>query len=88
MQILARATPPILCESATTVTRCARETISALMLDSPRCSHGVLWLAYQYPFVRIDGIRDGKERMRRYWKIVEEECERINAEMERKRKNP
>jgi hypothetical protein len=30
VQILARAASPILCESATTVTRCARETISDL----------------------------------------------------------
>jgi hypothetical protein len=45
----------------------------------------VLWLAHQYPFVRIDGVSDRKERMRRFWKVVEEECERINAEMERER---
>jgi hypothetical protein len=47
--------------------------------------HGVLWLAHQYPFVRVDGISDGKERMRRFWKAVEEECARINADMERQR---
>jgi hypothetical protein len=47
--------------------------------------HGVLWLAHQYPFVRIDGIRDGKERMKRIRKAVDEECERINAEMKKKR---
>ena len=47
--------------------------------------HGVLWLAHQYPSVRVDGVGDRKERMRRFWKVVEEECERINAEMERER---
>jgi hypothetical protein len=47
--------------------------------------HGVLWLAHQYPVVRIDGVSDREERMRRFWKEVEEECERINAEMERQR---
>jgi hypothetical protein len=45
---------------------------------------GVLWLAHQYPSLRIDGVGDRKERMRRFWKHVEEECERINAEMQRK----
>lgn len=45
----------------------------------------VLWLAYQYPALQIDGIGDRKERMRRIWKRVEEECARINAEMQRKR---
>jgi len=45
--------------------------------------HGKLWLAHQYPFVRIDGISDGKERMKRYWKAIDEECERINARMKR-----
>jgi hypothetical protein len=47
--------------------------------------HGVLWLAHQYPVVRIDGVSDREERMRRFWKEVEEECERINAEMQRQR---
>jgi hypothetical protein len=45
--------------------------------------HGVLWLADQSPFVLIDGISDRKERMKRYWKAIDEECERINAEMDR-----
>jgi hypothetical protein len=48
--------------------------------------HGVLWLAHQDPVVRIDGISSRKERMERYWKAIDEECERINAEMERNRK--
>ena len=47
--------------------------------------HGMLWLAHQYPCVRIDGVSDRKERMRRFWKEVEEACEDINAEMERER---
>src|SRR5262249_52428842 len=28
--------------------------------------HGVLWLAHQYPVVRIDGVSDREERMRRF----------------------
>jgi hypothetical protein len=51
-------------------------------LSRPR----VLWLAHQYPVLQIDGVGDRKERMRRLWKLVEEECERINAEMQRKRR--
>jgi hypothetical protein len=47
--------------------------------------HGVLWIANQYPCVRFDGIVDGKERMKRFRKTLEEECERINAEMRKKR---
>lgn len=47
--------------------------------------HGKLWLADQYPFVQIDGINDGKERMKRHWKAIDEECEQINAKMKRER---
>jgi hypothetical protein len=47
--------------------------------------HGVLWLAHQYPCVKIDGISDGKGRMKQFWKQVEEDCQRINAEMQQKR---
>jgi len=51
--------------------------------------HGVLWLAHQYPCVHVDGISDGKERMRLFWKACEEECARINAEMQKRRsQNP
>jgi hypothetical protein len=46
--------------------------------------HGVLWLAHQYPCITIDGISDGKERMKRYWKAIDEACERINAEMRKR----
>jgi hypothetical protein len=47
-----------------------------------------LWLLHDYSFVRVDGLNQ-QERMRRYWKEVEDECERINAEMEQKqRTNP
>ena len=46
----------------------------------------VLWLAHQDPSVQIDGIRGRKERMERYWKLINEECERINAEMDRNRR--
>jgi hypothetical protein len=46
--------------------------------------HGVFWLAHQYPCLKIDGISDGKERMKRYWKAIAEECERINAEMQKR----
>jgi hypothetical protein len=45
--------------------------------------HGVLWLAGQIPFVRADGINDPKERMKRYWHAIDEECIRINAEMKK-----
>ncbi|MHB8902481.1 MAG: hypothetical protein ACYC6Y_27280 [Thermoguttaceae bacterium] len=45
--------------------------------------HGVLWLAHGQPFVQIDGINDRQERMKRFWKAVDEECERINARMAR-----
>jgi len=45
----------------------------------------VPWLAHQYPVARIDGISDGKERMKRYWEAIEQECDRINARMERER---
>jgi hypothetical protein len=47
---------------------------------------GVLWTAHQPPWLQIDGIADRKERMRRFWRDVEESCKRINAEMERKRR--
>ena len=40
--------------------------------------HEVLWFAHQYPYVIIDGVSEGKERMRRYWKAYDDECERIN----------
>lgn len=36
--------------------------------------------------IRVDGL-DRKARMRRYAKEVEEECDRINAEMDRKRRS-
>lgn len=49
--------------------------------------HGVLWTTSQAPRLRIDGVGDRKERMRRFWRDVEESCKRINAEMERKRGN-
>ncbi len=61
----------------------ARWTASVEELDR----HGVLWLAHQYPVVRIDGVGDRNERMRRFWKEVEEQCERINAEMQRRRRD-
>ncbi len=43
----------------------------------------MLWLAHQYPCVKIDGINDGKERMKQFWKEVAEACERIKAEMQK-----
>jgi len=48
--------------------------------------YGVVRLAHQNPYVRIDGLNDRQERMKRYWKAVDESCERINAEMERQRR--
>ncbi len=47
--------------------------------------HGVLWLYHFYPALHVDGIDDPKERMRLHWKAIDEECERINAKMERER---
>jgi len=47
--------------------------------------YGTLQLAYSPPYVRADGINDPKERMKRYWDAIDEECARINAEMERER---
>ena len=46
--------------------------------------HGVR-LEHFRPYVRIDGISDGKERMKRYWKALDEVFKRLNAEMEQKR---
>ena len=37
---------------------------------------GVLWLAHQEPFVRIDGIRDSKERIERFFREANEEAQR------------
>ena len=45
----------------------------------------VLWLDMQRPFVRIDGIRDQKERMEQWRKGVEEEGRRITEEMRQRR---
>jgi hypothetical protein len=47
--------------------------------------YGVLRLADQYPFVRVDGINDPKERMKRHWDAIHQACARINAEMGRER---
>lgn len=49
--------------------------------------YGVVQLVHQYPALRIDGLNDRKERMRRFWKAIDEECDRINAEMDRKRRS-
>lgn len=43
--------------------------------------YGVVQLAHQYPALRIDGLNDRQERMRRFWKGIDEECDRINAKM-------
>jgi hypothetical protein len=43
---------------------------------------GVPWIR-PYPSVRVDSISDRNERMKQYWKACDEECARINAEMER-----
>lgn len=47
--------------------------------------HGVLWLDAP-PHLRIDGISDGKERMKRFWKAIDESYKRENAEMDRRTK--
>lgn len=46
--------------------------------------YGVVKLVH-HPALRIDGLNDRRERMRRFWKAFEEECDRINAQMERTR---
>jgi len=45
--------------------------------------YGVLQLSHQHPVVRIDGLNDRQERMKRFWKAVDESCERINAKAEK-----
>lgn len=40
-------------------------------------------LTYSPPRVRIDGLNDRQERMKRFWKALDEECERINSEAEK-----
>jgi len=50
--------------------------------------YGVLRLAHQYPVVRIDGLNDRQERMKRFWKAVDESCKRINAEKEQQGQPP
>ena len=47
---------------------------------------GVLWLDHLYPSVQVDGITDPNERMRQHWEAIDEQYERLNAEMERKRR--
>ncbi len=53
--------------------------------ESDLQKYGVVQLAHQYPALRIDGLNDRQERMRRFWKAIDEECDRINAEMDRTR---
>ncbi|MGO8747289.1 MAG: hypothetical protein ACLQNE_14990 [Thermoguttaceae bacterium] len=66
------------------ITPQSKERWSSTMEELQR--HGVLWIARHYqPFVSIDGISDGKERMKQHRKAVDEECERINAKMEKER---
>lgn len=43
--------------------------------------YDVLRLAHQNPVVRIDGLNDRQERLKKFWKVIDEECERINAKM-------
>jgi hypothetical protein len=63
------------------------------LVDSPRglTSHGadvdrrgVQWIS-PYPFVRIDGISDRNERMEQYWEACNDECNRINREVQLER---
>ncbi len=46
---------------------------------------GVLWLAHQYPALKIDEVTDRAERLKRFWKAVDEECARVNAELNKQR---
>jgi hypothetical protein len=39
----------------------------------------------RYPSVMIDGISDPAERMKRHWKFINEDIDRINAEMRKGR---
>jgi hypothetical protein len=46
---------------------------------------GLLWVGPSYPALWVDGISDPKARMDRYWKEVQEMCDRMNAEMDQER---
>ena len=52
--------------------------------EEPR-SHGTLWI-HDSPMIRIDGIGDRGERMKRHFKELDEMCAHINAEMDRRRR--
>jgi hypothetical protein len=55
--------------------------------DEERARPGVLWLAHWAPSLRIDGVADRAERMRRYWKQLEEMTAHINAMMKENQRN-
>ncbi len=63
------------------ITPSSKEARSTTSAELQR--HGVLWLAFWHPFVRIDGISDRKERMKQYWKAELEAWESGTAEMRR-----
>ncbi len=44
---------------------------------------GAWWLAHQYPFVRIDGISDPKERIERFFREANEEAQRDSHRLAR-----
>jgi len=48
-------------------------------------AYGVLWL-FDSPQIRIDGLNSREERMKRHYEELDQECARINAEMERRRR--
>jgi hypothetical protein len=48
----------------------------------------VPWLLNYNPYIVIDGIRDGKERIAKFWKAADESVKQINDEMKRKRERP
>lgn len=52
--------------------------------DATRTGDERTWLVRASSFVRVDGL-DRAERMRRYWRAIQDECDRINDEMRRAR---
>ncbi len=64
------------------------ETVGRSLTSEELSRPEVPWLLNYNPYIQIDGIRDRKERMTKFWKDADESVKHINAEMERKRGRP
>jgi hypothetical protein len=64
------------------------ETVGRSLTSEELSRPEVPWLLNYDPFILIDGIRDRKERMTKFWKAADESVKQMNAEMERKRGRP